>query len=86
MAASKLRLIEVRYVYQTMPAGRDKELSQFAIRAYRRGESLRIAFDLHGVAGDVMENIDVAVADAIRAAAEIVKGKVKVNELHEQTE
>lgn len=86
MAAQKPRLIEVRYVYQTEPMGPNKEYAQFAVKAYRRGDALRVAFDLHGVDGDVVENVDVAVAEAIRAAAEMVRGRVKVQELHEQTE
>lgn len=86
MPAQRPRMIEARFVFQTAPSGTDDDYCQFAIAVFLRDGELRLAFDLHGAAEGAVENVDINVATAILSAVELVKGKVKAQELREQVE
>lgn len=81
----KVRFIEGRFVFQVASDDGDPDHAQFSIAIFLRDGKIRTAFDINNDAPGV-ENIDVHVAEAILAAAEMVKGKIKPGELHEQTE
>ena len=85
MAGPKARMVEARFVFQTVPAGADKEYVQFDVAFFKRDGRLRVAFDLGHGDGQV-ENVEVSVLEVMRSAVEAVRGRIKLEELHEQTE
>jgi len=85
VAGPKARMVEARFVFQTVPAGADKEYVQFDVAFFKRDGRLRVAFDLGSGEGQV-ENVEVSVLEVMKAAVEAVKGRVKVEEMHEQVE
>jgi len=52
---------------------------------FKRDGRLRVAFDLGHGDGQV-ENVEVSVLEVMRSAVEAVRGRIKLEELHEQTE
>lgn len=80
------RLIEGRFTFQTGTSNRDDDVVQFDVRLFLRDQKLRVSFDIHGAEGPAVEDLDPALLEAIKAAIDLVKGRVKVSELHEQVE
>ena len=81
--AQPLRLMDARYCFQTN-LDTHGEYQQFFVRASKRNGQLAITFDLYGAEGGGIEGLDASLLDAIKAAIEMVKGRVKADELSEQ--
>lgn len=80
--AQLIRLMDVRWCFQTVP-DRDGRYKQFYVRASKADGKAVITFDLYGPEGD-LEGLQPELLDAIKAAIEMVRGRVKAEELTEQ--
>lgn len=83
MADRKPRLVELRYLFQTIPPEGEASHTQFAVRAVLCHGKLDLTFDIHGP-GDGVENLTSDVAVAIVAAIEQVRASVNPKELSEE--
>lgn len=84
MAKNLPRMMDARFSFQTNPDA-EGDFVQFFIRLFLRDGRLVSAYDLYAENGNV-EGLEPETLEAMKAALELVKGRVKKQELHEQKE
>lgn len=79
---SRLRLMDVRFCFQTA-MDQDGQYRQFFVRVSRRNDQDVVTIDIGGADDGLVEGIDPAFLDRVRAAIDVVR-RVKLPTLSEQ--